>query len=100
MARADYGGDGRTNTRDGTMIDMQDRFGIRRFHRDVPMAFEAAWGVDGAVCVARPRIDDEVSIEQLVQRYPRLESRLGPAACTEEDSSRDTAALLFNRSPD
>jgi len=98
MARADYGGDGASSTRDGTLIDIQDHFGIQRFGRDVRMAFEAAWGVDGAICVARPRIADNISLAQIGERYVHLAPRLGPAACTEESAMREPAALLFNRS--
>jgi ADYC domain len=98
MARADYGGDGTPNTRDGTVIDIHDHFGIQRFDRKVRMVFEAAWGVDGAICVARPRIAEKVSLAQLAERYPQLAPRLGPDSCTEEGAMRDPAALLFNRS--
>jgi len=98
MVRADYGGDGRPSTRDGTLIDIGDRFGIRSFHRDLPMTFEAAWGVDGAVCVARPRIAEKGSLEQLAAAYPRLADHLGPDACTEESAAHDREALVFNRS--
>lgn len=98
MARADYGGDGTPNTRDGTMIDIHDHFGIQRFDRGVRMAFEAAWGVDGAICVARPRIAQKISLAELAERYPQLAPRLGPDSCTEEAAMRDPAALLFNRS--
>ena len=98
MARADYGGDGHPTTRDGTMIDLYDRFGIQKADKEVPMAFEAAWGVDGAICVAHPRIPENISLEKLAERYPRLASHLGPATCAEEGAMRDPAALLFNRS--
>ena len=96
MTRADYGGDGRTHTRDGTKIGIHDRFAIRHLHRDPRMAFEAAWGVDGAICVAHPRVANEASIAQLGARYPQLASRLGAAACSFEQALRDPAALLFN----
>jgi ADYC domain len=98
MARADYGGDGTPSTRDGTLIDIHDHFGIQRFDRAVPMAFEAAWGVDGAVCVARPRIAENISLAQLAHRYPHLAPRLGPDSCSDESAMRDPSALLFNRS--
>jgi hypothetical protein len=98
MARADYGGDGVPTTRDGTMIDLYDRFGIQVSDRSVPMSFEAAWGVDGAICVAHPRIPENISLEELGARYPRLKSRLGPVACTEESAMHDPRVLLFNRS--
>jgi hypothetical protein len=98
MARADYGGDGRASTSDGTMIYWCDRFGIHPCGEDVPAAFEAAWGREGAICVARPRIADNVSLEQLAERYPRLQPHLGPARCSEDIAMRDPRALLFNGS--
>ncbi len=54
--------------------------------------------MDGAVCVARPRIPSLISLEELARRYPRLAGRLGPAACDEDKARRDPAALLFDRS--
>jgi hypothetical protein len=98
MARADYGGDGQPTTRDGMLIDLYDRFGIQTPGRDASMSFEAAWGVDGAVCVAHPRVPENISLEQLAERYPRLKSQLGPAVCTEEAVMRNPDALVFNRS--
>lgn len=65
---------------------------------DLPMAFEAAWGVDSAICVARPRIADNISLTQLGDRHPRLAHHLGPASCVEDSVMRDPAVLLFNRS--
>jgi hypothetical protein len=96
-ARADYGGDGRATTQDGTIIYFCDRFGIRPCGQGAPMAFEAAWGVDGAICVARPRIPENISLAQLAERYPRLKPRLG-RTCTLDSAMRDPDALLFNRS--
>jgi ADYC domain len=98
MARADYGGDGHATTREGMLIYWCDRFGIHLCGEDVPGAFEAARGWNGAICVARPRITDNVSLEQLAERYPRLKSHLGPAACSKDGAMRELAALLFNRS--
>jgi hypothetical protein len=97
MTRADYGGDGSTATRDGVTIFICDRYGVRRCDVNVPLSFEAAWGVDGAICVARPRVPDVISLAQLGDRYPRLKPSLGKA-CTEEDAKRDPAAILFNKS--
>jgi hypothetical protein len=96
MMRADYGGDGRANTRDGTAIRVCDRYGVRKCRGNVPLVFEAAWGPEGATCVAHPRIAESVSLQQLAARYSRLESHLGAAACTEDGAMRDPAALLFN----
>lgn len=98
MTRADYGGDSRTFTRDGTMIFFCDRFGVVPCEDDAPMEFEAAWGVDGAICVAHPRIAELTSLERLAERYPRLANHLGAAHCSLEGAMQDSAALLFNRS--
>ncbi len=56
MIRADYCGDGRPHTRDGTLIDVYDRLGIQKRVEQPDMVFEAAWGPGGATYVARPRI--------------------------------------------
>ena len=98
MARADYGGDGQASTRNGTLIDIYDRFGIQRPQRDVAMSFEAAWRLRVQCAFARPRIPENVSLEELGKRYPHLKHQLGQETCTEENAMRDPRALLFNRS--
>jgi len=98
MLRADYGGDDRPSTRDGTSVDVFDRFGIQQSERADDMRFEAAWGPDGAVCVAHPRIAQNVTLEQLAARYPRLADRLGPKNCSLETMQAEPRALLFNHS--
>jgi hypothetical protein len=98
LMRADYGGDDHPATLDGTLIDVYDRFGIQKPEAAEPMPFEAAWGRDGAVCVAHPRIAQNVTLEELANRYPWLRTRLGPDACTEEAMRHDPEVLLFNRS--
>ena len=58
MARADYCGDGRSFTKDGTVIDVQDTRGVQvATTGDASLLFAGAWGPDGAVCVARTRYD-------------------------------------------
>jgi hypothetical protein len=42
MMRADYGGDDRPATRDGTLVDVYDRFGIQKPDVFDPLPFEAA----------------------------------------------------------
>jgi ADYC domain len=98
MLRADYGGDDRPSTRNGTLVDISDRFGIQKPEMSAGLEFEAAWGPDGAVCVAHPRIAANLSLEDLAARYPGLSGRLGPETCTEEAMRADPRALLFNRS--
>jgi len=98
MIRADYGGDDRPATRDGTQIDAFDRFGIQ-VPADLPtMSFEAAWGPAGAICVAHPRRPEIMTLAAIGERYPRLLGALGPGACTLEAARRIDGAILFNRS--
>jgi ADYC domain-containing protein len=98
MARADYGGDGHPTTRENTAIYVCDRYGVRPCEKNAPLKFEAAWGTEGAVCVARPRISDNITLDRLAINYPRLKAHLGPVACTQESAMRDPTAILFNRS--
>lgn len=98
MLRADYGGDDRPTTRNGTSVDIFDRFDIQKSEKAEGMQFEAAWGPDGALCVAHPRIAENVTLEQLAERYPRLADRLGPEKCSLEAMRAEPHALLFNHS--
>jgi hypothetical protein len=41
---------------------------------------------------------ENISLEDLAERYSRLKPRLGSAACTQGSAMREPAALLFNRS--
>jgi len=75
MARADYCGDGRSHTRQDTLIDMYDRLGVlaptteRSAAWDPARAsFEAAWAADGAVCMARTR--DRRALETVMRECP------------------------------
>jgi hypothetical protein len=94
--RADNCGDGVPTTRDGTLIDMYDRHGVQRSESGPELTFEAGWAPEGAVCVAHPRIRENVTLEQLAERCPRLRGALGEA-CT-EDAAAAAGAVLFNRS--
>lgn len=95
MVRADYCGDGTGHTRDGTLIDIYDRFGIQQSQPAPGMSFEAAWAPDGAVCIARTRIPDVATLDDILASCPRLRQAPSGAACTETAAS---GALLFNRS--
>jgi hypothetical protein len=98
LIRADYGGDGRPATQDGTLVHTYDRFGIRPYQAGTGMTFEAAWSPDGAVCVARTRHARLSSLSDLVRRYPRLAGRTGPRRCNEALMRQRPEALLFNLS--
>jgi hypothetical protein len=95
MMRADYCGDGRSWTKDGTLIDLWDDRGIQRSDTtsDPTFSFEAGWSSEGAVCVARTRIPDALTLDRLAAICPRLS---GAQRCTEA-IARHEGALLFNR---
>lgn len=93
MVRADYAGKGEPHTRNGTSIDTADVAGIQT-HETLNakgFAFEAGWGVDGAVCVARTRWPDLLTREALLATSPNL-----GGAC-DEATARARGALLFTR---
>lgn len=94
MARADYCGDDRPHTKQGTSIDNYDDLGIqRRGAADDPTyVFEAGWSPQGAVCVAHPRWADQGSLEQIQRACPRLAA----VPRCDEASARALGARMFN----
>jgi hypothetical protein len=96
MARADYGGSGRSTTRDGMRIDLYDDLGIETPADDSSLVFEAGWTEHGAVCVNHPRVARNVTLGEIEARWPQLAGKTG-AICTEA-FARSNGALLFNRS--
>ncbi len=106
MARADYCGDGRPNTRDGTAINAWDRLpapGPIQKHGLLPplgMLFEAGWDTGGAVCLSRARwLLDDVLASQCPDRLipPGL---LGATVCDTalEVLFQQPSATMFNES--
>ena len=100
MTRADYCGDGRPHTREGTMIELYDRIGIQKREAERGMVFEAAWGPHGAVYVNRTRYAQ--SLDELVAECPeRLRGRTrldAPGLDDQAVAARWREALLFNES--
>jgi hypothetical protein len=96
MVRADYCGDGRAWTRDGTLIDLWDRLGLQQAESrsDASFSFEAGWSPNGALCVARTRIPENISLDRLEALCPRLNAM---PVC-DEATAHAGGALLFNRS--
>lgn len=97
MAMADYCGDGRPWTRDGTLIDKWDTLVPpvqRRDGSDREMLFEAAWTPAGAACMAHRRwtgLPEEF--------YPQRCARELPACSSAQEArSRFGDPLLFNAS--
>jgi hypothetical protein len=99
MVRADYCGDGRPHTVDGTWIDIWDGLGIRRRdERDgVPEVFEAAWSPRGAVYLNMPRWSDEVAdvIRECPEHLRDRTSRDQPLSPSEVQA-QFVEALIFN----
>ena len=94
MVRADYGGDGTPATRDGTRIAFCDRAGVHPCPANGRL--EAAWSPSGATCVARPRVAELTTLQQLAARYPRLIGHLGADACTMLTAGSDDRAVVFS----
>ena len=96
MMRADYCGDGRSWTKDGTLIDLWDDRGLQQSETatDPVFSFEAGWTPDGAACVARTRVPDRLTLDDLRDICPRL--RIAPPC--NEVVARLKGALVFNRS--
>jgi len=99
LVRADYCGDGRPHTKDGTKIDVWDHLGIQRrdsedpSHREV---FEAAWGPGGAVFLAVPRWSDATA--EIVAECPDKLRHHGDGANRFEAGAAEAEpeALVFN----
>ena len=99
MARADYCGDGRIHTREGTPINVVDVLGVQQHASVSGMDFEAAWGPDGALALARGRFTDA---EAIIAECPyRLGGRrhIGVARPSLDTLRQQYPnALLFNES--
>lgn len=99
MVRADYCGDNRPHTVDGTQIDIWDDLGIqtREERPGHPELFEAAWSPAGAAYLNVPRWSDEVGDviadcpEHLRGRTSRDGALSPPAA-----AKRFPEVLIFN----
>ena len=96
LYRADYCGDGQGWTVDGTLIDVYDDAGVQSPEPQSALEFEAGWSPAGAVCVHHTRVRENIGLDDLLQRCPRLAAVSG-ARCTEDQARRD-GAILFNKS--
>ena len=94
MVRADYCGDGRPHTTNGTSIDIWDNFKIQERDETSTMLLEAEWSQDGAACVAHTRWHYYDSNPDYDYIQTNCQSRwAGPSAgCgdDDEDSTFDT----------
>jgi hypothetical protein len=98
LARADYCGDNRPSTLNGTSIDIFDRVGVQQQTLGYPeLVFEAGWNTGGAVCVRRTRIPKNLALDELPDQCARFTAQNTGESCTELAASQ-RGALLFNRS--
>ncbi|NJP12342.1 MAG: hypothetical protein HC866_25115 [Leptolyngbyaceae cyanobacterium RU_5_1] len=99
MVRADYCGNGRSHTKEGTAIDIYDRARIQTRTLTSSMVFEAAWSPDGAVFINRTRWTE--SLAQLRKECPeRLKSPANDSINPKIIQQQTPEALLFNDSFD
>jgi len=109
MARADYCGNGRSYTREATLIDMYDGLGVLTRTPEESVGsnsrqwlFEAAWDSEGAVCLARTR--DGRKAETILNECPERFQVVGrdldeKERCTVSRREGGTdASLLRNQS--
>ncbi|WP_138499558.1 ADYC domain-containing protein [Nostoc sp. PA-18-2419] len=100
MIRADYCGNGKDHTQDGTSIDVYDVLNIQKPTANDKMVFEAAWQPDGATCINHPRWFDQLS--KIRQECPnKLTGRINEnGSCKTAKKAQESwsSALLFNDS--
>ena len=100
MARADYCGNGKSHTREGTPIDVYDELGIQKKTPNNRMVFEAAWSPDGATFINRPRWFETLS--EIRQECPnKLKGRInqgGSWTTAQKVKQKWSNSLLFNDS--
>ncbi len=86
MARADYCGDGQSHTTERTIIEYYDTLGLQARMTVAEKgwdpkltAFEAAWGPDGASCLARTRHGEPLDaiLKECPQRFAKRMADLG-----------------------
>ncbi|MBK6923027.1 MAG: hypothetical protein IPH07_36910 [Deltaproteobacteria bacterium] len=94
LARADYCGDGKPWTLEGTRIDVYDTLGVQQPVHDPEMSFEAAWGPRGALCVAEARwlVEDDDGERVRPSCFATLPN------CTSLTAATELGAMLANDS--
>ncbi len=99
MLRADYCGNGRHHTREGTLVEVFDRMGVQVDTAEAGLTFEAAWNEHGAVCMRKTRISQDYSLDDILRECPeKLKGAVGEGNCLE--SFDDPRVKILNRSPD
>lgn len=100
MTRADYCGNGKPHTKEGTLINIYDVLDIQKKDPEKKMVFEAAWGPDGATCINRPRWFE--TLPEIRKECPaKLTGRInedGSCATAQNALQNWPDSLLFNDS--
>lgn len=100
MTRADYCGNGKSHTQEGTPIDIYDVLDIQKKTPNNGMVFEAAWSPDGATFINRSRWFETVS--EIRKECPnKLKGRIneGGSWTTPQKAKQNLPnSLLFNDS--
>ena len=94
MMRADYCGTGQTFTITGSKVQVYDRLSARP--KNLIGTLEAVWGTDGAICIRKPRVSQEFSLDAILAACPRLEET--QAQCDADLLDTNPSALLVNHS--
>ncbi len=96
LLRADYCGNGKAHTRDGTLIEIFDQLNIQADSHAPELKFEAAWNDQGAVCVKKTRIQEVATLDIVKKECPeRLNLKNTGENCKE---SFDSKKWILNRS--
>jgi ADYC domain len=99
MVRADYCGNGRAHTKEGTTIDIYDRLRIQTRTPKSGMVFEATWSPDGAVSIARTRWPESLAL--IEKECPeRLKSPANKSIASMDIQQQTAEVLLVNDSFD
>lgn len=94
MIRADYCGTGQSFTLTGRQIQLFDR--SHSISGELLERFEAVWGVDGAICIRTPRVEEKFPLQEIMSSCPDL-SRILPDECNQDLLQTHPDALFANR---
>ncbi len=109
-ARADYCGDGTSYTRDGTLIDLWDAYGlvtkISERQSDPGFSAEASFGTDGAGCIEKARYDEyhpDCALPglQVFENSTPESNAANPddrIPCVNQQNAQDNTQLIFTES--
>ncbi|MCP4687385.1 MAG: hypothetical protein GY859_04995 [Desulfobacterales bacterium] len=99
MLRADYCGNGKHHTREGTRVELFDRLDVQVDTSEPGLTFEAGWNEHGAVCMRKTRIPQDYTLDDILRECPeKLKGAVGEGICLE--SFDDPRVKILNRSPD